>query len=205
MDRLVNMALATPANGRFLKIKSALSDTPEIQEIRRAIRVLRDESERKLKQDAEVYDAIDKLNNQVHLVSDNMASLSEAFMKEGANQAARISELEERICNISERHVCTTEAMECQQLRSKEEIEAMLAKAIRETNDHVTGVGNAHRDALQRFQEDVYSEISSLSNATTAKMTEMSDNTKRLLGYAPVYPVYIVSVSGRCSLHAESV
>lgn len=176
------MAPAAPANGRFLKIKSALSDTPEFQEVRRAIRVLRDDSERKLKQDAEVFDAIDKLNSQVHLISDNMAALSDAFIKEGANQAARMCELEERICNISERHVCTTEAMERQLMRSKEEIDAMLAEGIRETKDHITCIGNAHKDALHQLQEDVYSEISSLSNATTAKMAEISDNTKRLVG-----------------------
>lgn len=176
-----------PVNGRFLKLKSALSDTPEIQEIRRVVRVLREESERKLQQDAEVYDAIAKLNSQVHMISDSVASLSDAFIKEGTNQGTRICELEERIRHVCERQLCTTQATDCQLRQAKEEMEAALADGIRETKAHVSGVGNAHKDALQRFQEDIYSEISSLSNATAAKMADMADDNKRLLEYAVQY------------------
>lgn len=165
-----------------MKLKSALSDTPEIQDIRRVIRVLRDDSERKLKTDAEVYDAISKLNNQVHRISDSLVSISDAFTNERANQAARICEIEERLRCISERQVCTAEAMESQLMNARQEMEAMLAKGICETTAHATEVGNAHKEALTRFQEDMYAELGGLSNATMAKMAEMTEDTKRLLG-----------------------
>lgn len=170
-----------PANGNFIKIKSALSDTPEFQELKRAIRVLREDSERKLCQDVEVYDAIEKLSSQVHEVKNSISSLSDAFIQEGTCQGTRICELEDKIRAISDRQTCTAQAIENQLVYAREQMEEALEKSSREAEAHVTRVGSAHKDALQRFQEDIYTEIGSLSNATTDKLSEMAAETQRLL------------------------
>eukprot|EP00892_Ulva_mutabilis_P003581 jgi/Ulvmu1/1595/UM111_0023.1 len=169
-------------DGRFIKLKSALSDTPEIQELKRAIRVLRADSERKLSQDVEVYGAIDKLSSHIHVLRDSLASLTDAFTREAACQGSRIRELEDKIRAMGERQTCTSQSVENQLLHAREQMEEALLKSSRETQAHVHRVGSAHKDALQRFQEDIYTEIGSLSNATTAKMAEVAADTQKLLG-----------------------
>jgi hypothetical protein len=63
------------------------------QDVRRAIRTLREDSKRKLDHDAEVHGAVEQLHGQVESLREGLATLSEAFIQERAAQSARISQV----------------------------------------------------------------------------------------------------------------
>lgn len=64
-----------------------------MQELRRAIKTLKEDSKRKLNNDAEVHGAVEQLFRQVDSLRDGLATLSDAMMQEVASRNKHFSQV----------------------------------------------------------------------------------------------------------------
>ena len=64
-----------------------------LQELRKAIKVLREDSKRKLSHDAEVHGAVDQLWSKVDQLREGLSTLSDAMMQEVAGRNKRLEQV----------------------------------------------------------------------------------------------------------------
>lgn len=64
-----------------------------LQELRKAIKVLREDSKKKLSHDAEVHGAVDQLWSKVEQLREGLSTISDAMMQEVAGRNRRIEQV----------------------------------------------------------------------------------------------------------------